>query len=90
MTGLPEMNFPAFMAAEEVLRGAGYEVRNPARNGQGDGLAWEDYVRRDLRDLLDCHAVALLPDWENSRGATLEVYVAKNLLMDVRPLEEWI
>jgi hypothetical protein len=31
MRGIPEFNFPAFYAAEERLKGMGYEVFNPAR-----------------------------------------------------------
>jgi hypothetical protein len=31
MRGLPEFNFPAFFAAEDVLKKEGYRVFNPAR-----------------------------------------------------------
>ena len=33
MTGLPDLNYPAFNAAEEALTAAGHAVLNPARNG---------------------------------------------------------
>ena len=36
MSGWPESNYPLFHAAEEILREAGYEVINPARNGDGE------------------------------------------------------
>ena len=34
------------------------------------------YMRADLRALLDCDAIYLLPDWSRSRGATVERLVA--------------
>lgn len=39
MTGLPEFNFPAFFAAEERLKRAGYTTFNPARRDvEEDGI----------------------------------------------------
>jgi len=91
MTGLPEFNIPAFNAAEAALNAAGFETRNPARHGAGEpGLEWSDYMRRDIPDLLECDAVALLPGWGASRGATLEVHIAETLGMPVGPLAEWL
>ena len=63
MTGRELCNFPAFFAAEEYLRGFGYEVLNPARNDGGQtpeeafarheasGRRWSDYLRIDLAAL---------------------------------------
>lgn len=79
MTGLPEFNFPAFNAAEAMLREQGYDVENPASKGIIDGWEWEDYLRLDLRLITECDAIYLLPGWENSRGARLEVHVADEL-----------
>lgn len=103
MTGLPEFNFPAFAAAATALRGAGYDVVAPNevplpcgcmgdldRRCAGEHT-WAQYVRADLIAFL-AHAdgVALLPGWENSRGAKLERHIAVELEMDVRPLAEWL
>jgi len=91
MTGLPEFNIPAFNAAEAALNAAGFETRNPARHGAGEpGLEWSDYMRRDIPDLLECDAVALLPGWEASRGATLEVHIAESIGMDMADLADWL
>jgi hypothetical protein len=38
---------------------------------------YEDYIKRDLKWLLDCSDILMLPGWEQSRGATLENTVAK-------------
>lgn len=83
MTGLPDHNFPAFEAARLQLRAEGFEVLCPAEAGKVDGWAWEQYLRRDLRMVLDAEAVIVLPGWEKSRGARLETHVAEGLGMPV-------
>lgn len=89
MTGYPAFNFPAFNEAEALLRKAGFDVANPARNGVVDGWDWADYLRLDLKLLLDCDAVATLDGWIDSRGAWLEVSTARALGMSVRPVADW-
>lgn len=78
MTGYDEMNYPAFHAGAQALREAGHEVFNPAETFDGDkSLTWETYMRVDLQAVLDAEGVAVLDGWESSRGATLEVAVAR-------------
>jgi hypothetical protein len=83
MTGLPEFNFPAFNAVAEELRANGIDVRNPADNGAEPGQTWQHYMRLGLRQLLECDEILLLPNWEHSRGATLERHIAEQLGMTV-------
>ena len=91
MTGLPGLNFEAFFEADKRLRDAGYEVLNPAdRAGRTEGMPWEWYLRRCIKDVADADAVALLPGWAASRGAKLEVLIAHGLVMPVRSAEFWI
>lgn len=87
MTGIAEFNFPAFHAAAERLRGFGLDIVNPADHGVVDGATWSDYMRWDLMKLVGCHAVCVLPGWENSKGASLEVAVAHALGMPVCTVE---
>ncbi len=79
MTGLPEFNFPAFNAVAEQLSARGMHVENPAQHGHVDGASWADYLRYDLSRLVTCSVIHLLPGWSQSRGATLELYVAFTL-----------
>lgn len=81
MTGHENHNFPAFHAAAERLRASGLEVVNPADHGLVDGLGWADYMRWDLVKLAGCHSVYVLPGWEKSKGASLEVAIAHALGM---------
>lgn len=90
MTGLPEYNLPAFAKAATALRAVGYTSIDPGRRGVIEGYTWSDYLRLALTDLLTCEAVAVLPGWENSNGAKLEVYVSQQLGMPVEPLTTWL
>lgn len=83
MTGMPELNFPAFHAAAAYLRAQGYRVINPAELDEGDTepMSWAGYMRRDIKALMDCDLIAMLPDWERSKGATIEHDLAVDLGM---------
>lgn len=86
MTGLPDFNYPAFNAVAAKLRGLGYSVVNPAENfgGRGDHPAGRTaYMRVDIGHVLNVDAVVVLPGWQNSRGARLEVAVALEIDLPV-------
>jgi len=91
MSGLPNFNYPAFNQEAQRLRAAGIDVRNPAEafGGKQDAGDWAFYLRHGLKSLLDCDAVAALPGWRRSRGAQLEIHVALQLGMEVRPSKEY-
>jgi Domain of unknown function (DUF4406) len=91
MTGLTQLNYPAFNAAEAALRTAGHDPINPARTeGREDCASWLDYMRASLRDLADADGVALLPDWKTSRGARLEEHIARALCLPTREIDAWL
>jgi hypothetical protein len=84
MSGYADYNFPAFNAAAAYLRGLGYGVFNPAENfgGRVDYLR-AVYMRADIEQLLLANFVVVLPGWERSKGASLEVAVALELGLPV-------
>lgn len=92
MSGIPEHNFPAFNAAAESLRAAGWHVENPADHGAIEGAEWSDYLRYDIACLATCEAIALLPGWHKSKGACLEFSLAGSLGMRFfhRENKEWV
>lgn len=103
MAGLPEHNFPAFRRAALRLRNAGYPVISPHEVPLPCGCTgalqqcsiaehdWSEFLRADLIVMLsDAGRVAVLPGWEHSRGATLEVHIAERLGISVKPLDEWL
>lgn len=86
MTGKPDLNKPAFNAMALKLRRRGYMVINPPELDAKEPCGtWEDCLRRDLRALTRCDAIATLPGWKKSRGANLEVFVARALSYVIHP-----
>lgn len=82
MTGLPDYNFPAFHEAGEKLRALGYKVSCPTVN-KPPCKTWEGYMRLAIIQMLACDAVAMLPGWQASRGAKIEMDLAVVLGMHV-------
>ena len=83
MTGLPELNFPAFNAEAKRLRSLGFDVVNPAEVNPDHSMPWAECMRRDIAELVTCDAIRLLPGWKSSKGATLEHHIAERLGMAV-------
>lgn len=86
MTGLPEFNYPAFHAAARALRQAGYRVENPAENDPPPCGTWGGWMQIARAQLRTCTHIALLPGWQHSNGAKIEVGDAVALGMPVLPL----
>lgn len=81
MSGIQDNNFPAFHDWAARLRAQGYEVVSPAEIQEAG--TWELCLRADMREMLECEAIALMPGWENSKGANLELHVAHRVGMKV-------
>ena len=90
MTGLPDLNFPAFNAAAAALRAKGLNVINPAEINIDGEKTWNACMRADIKALCDCDEIALLPGWENSTGAHVELNLAHRLGMRVVAIEALI
>lgn len=77
MTGLPDDGKPLFNKEAARLRALGFDVWSPAE--QPDQASWEAYMKRDMAALVECDIVATLDNWHDSRGARLEVFLAREL-----------
>ena len=76
----------------------------PACDGEGGVCAYGDpepgaqdtvhshacFLRADMKALLNCDAVATLDGWRESKGAQMEVNLARSVNMIVAPVEEWL
>lgn len=91
MSGIEDLNFPAFHAEAARLRALGYEVVNPAELCPDKRMSWAECMVRDIEAMISCDRIALLPEWWGSRVATLEVKIAramsKTIVMaaDIKP-----
>lgn len=103
MSGLPEFNFPAFVEATSKLERAGFKVTNPSALSLPCGCSgptqcrpapheYHEYLRMCLQALVgnDISGIALLPGWENSKGAAVEMAVGRALGWPVQPVGFWL
>ena len=102
MSGQEDWNFPAFFEAERQITALGHEPINPAHNdgetvekalasaGHPDrpNNSWSYYMRRDLPYVLSADAICVLPGWRSSKGASLEVHVAKAIGLPIYILRD--
>lgn len=79
MTGYPELNFPLFHAETARLRALGFEIVNPAEINADANAEWLECMRADIKQLVDCDGVAVLQGWAQSRGASIEHNLARDL-----------
>lgn len=83
MTGYPDYNAKAFTRAADDLRDVGYEVVSPHEldsnltEAEKATTPWEEFMARDLAEVLRADEVCVLQGWEASKGARLEVKVAQ-------------
>lgn len=88
MSGIEAHNFPAFHAAASRLRARGLSVINPAEINTDADATWHECLRRDMAALALCDTLALLPGWQTSSGAHLELHVAHRLGIEIVMAEE--
>lgn len=58
-------------------------IFNPTAIDLGEHALWEDYMRYDLRELMESESLVLLPNWRKSTGARVEVDTCEKLNIPV-------
>lgn len=80
ISGDVEGNLIKFRWATENLREAGYSIVSPVEVCEQAGLdePWDWYMRRDIEAMLDdkVRGIIMLPGWEDSKGAKVEMNLA--------------
>lgn len=77
-----------FLEAHNYYKKLGFEVVNPILlssivESSNRKPSWNDYMKLDISFLMTCDAIALLPEWEKSKGARLERHIADELSMKI-------
>lgn len=94
MSGYPDFNRGAFGDAEADIRwakGEHWPIDNPATLNLGPSATWHDYMRRHIATISTrVSEMVVLPGWEVSRGARLEVDIAHALGIPVMPLDAYL
>ena len=83
MSGMKDLNYPAFNAKTAELRAAGHHVENPAENDPPKCESWLGYMRLSVAQIATCDAIYLLPGWSKSKGACIEHQLAVGLGLEV-------
>jgi len=83
ISGLPKADVSEkFNVVAQQLLDMGYRVVNPLV-GMDYSKSWDDAMRNEIKKMLECDEVHLLPDWQESRGAQLERDIALRLGIDI-------
>lgn len=75
-----------FATACAKLRNMGFTVMNPCELSKQS--SWEAYMRLNIPDVCEAHVIAVLPEWQKSRGSRLEVFLAHELQIPVVKVED--
>lgn len=97
VTGIEGDNRPAFNQARRDLKAAGYYVQIP-HDYVLSGTPWPEAMAKSINVLTDADedggllfdGVALLPGWEDSKGACLEKQVAEAIGLPVKTVGDWL
>ena len=88
ITGIDFGNRFAFSCARASLELCGYEVVDPSEVQLDDDASRADYMKADLKLLLDCEYIHMLEGWEDSKGARIERELAENLGIEEIDLDQ--
>ena len=76
-----------FQLAERLLLEEGFEVINPLKvvsvKAQGWNTPWNEAMKHCIEALVGCDFLFVLYNWKDSKGACMEVELAKKLKIPV-------
>jgi hypothetical protein len=87
ITGLPDNNYYEFMHAQERINAAGLDCLVPHEfftHIDTVGFKHDDYMRVCIAEMMKADIIVTLKDWELSKGAKMEVNIAREMQMPVK------
>lgn len=79
-----------FAQMAELAESIGFTAVNPFDNGLGPDADYAAHMLADIKMLIECKAILMLPDWDLSYGAKLELNVAVACHMETyKVVTEW-
>jgi len=88
VTGDPDYR-EKFLEAENKLFDAGYEPLNPT-SVISPNCEWKKAMKIAISLMLKGDGIALLKDWRYSRGAKIEVKIARKVGIPIKQLNTWL
>jgi hypothetical protein len=84
ITNLSEEKYLHYFAiGMEEVRAMNMHPVNPCHLPHEHDKTWQSYMKHDIIEMLQCDAVYMLNNWQNSRGAKIEWQIANGLGMQI-------
>lgn len=78
-----------FNQAAAQVSAYGYTPINPLDNGVHHAEEWNKHMAADIAMLLECEAIYLLTDWNDSKGARIEKNIAEEIGIEIMHQPEY-
>jgi len=85
ISGIPLKQVKAkFDYADRELRQLGYtRIINPLNIKHRMNATWREFMENDIIELVKCDGIYMLLDYKKSKGAMLELHIAKKLGLEI-------
>lgn len=88
VTGIDDLNVPAFENARIMLRESGFAPLIP-HDFVSEDADWQQAMRRSIETLVKADGLAYLDGWQKSKGARIEMRIARSIGMEIAAVESW-
>ncbi len=79
-----------FSFVADSLLEAGHTVFNPIEMELGEPIFWEEIMKIDLIEMLQCDGVAIVHTNQSSKGQALEMLIANQLGIPCQSFENYL
>lgn len=84
ISGVENGNKDKFQKAEDILSLLGFKAINPHKVlPEKEEYTWEDYMKADIKALMDCDIIVMMDCYTDSRGAKIEMEIAQHVSIPV-------